>query len=151
LDNLNDSQKKVSELVQFLCARPPTEEELIAAARPQFNFQQFRFQLLVGDECAGRWPNVIKTFSRYAQAKKESAGTTHKIAHDLAVVRRDLDRAQVGIDAAQEQMLALLRQVDSIASVSATIQDIQLKILEIGKVASGLQDKLQTYLAQEQE
>lgn len=151
MDNLNDNQKKVSDLVHFLCARPPTEEELIAAARPQFNYQQFRFQLLVSDECAGRWPSVIKTFSRYAQTKKEAAGTTHKIAHDLAVVRRDLDRAQQGIDGAQEQMLALLRQVDSIANVSATIQEVQLKILGIGRITSGLQEKLQTYLAQEQE
>jgi hypothetical protein len=151
MDNLTASQKRVSDLVRLLCGRDASEEEISAAARPQFNFGHFRFQILVGDECANRWPGVIKAFGRFAEKQRETAGSTHKIAHDLSVVRRELDRAQATIDGLQAQILAMLGVVDNIAQVSGSIREVENKILGLGSITSSIQDRLASYLANERE
>jgi hypothetical protein len=151
MENLTANQRRVVYLVRFLCNRDASEDELSAALAPNFNVSRFRFQLLIGDECAYRWPQVVKAFARYAGSQRQTPGSVHKIAHELSVVRRDLEKAQTTIDSLQGQILEMLKQVDNIARVSGSIRETENRIVEIGKMASALQEKLVVHLAHQEE
>jgi hypothetical protein len=147
--HLTPAQQKVDDLVKFLCQRRATEPELNAAARPQFNFSYFRIQLLISDECVHRWPQIPGWFAQHVEQQQEASFSAHKMAHDLAVIRRELGRAQAGVDDLQVRMLEMLKYVENIARVSETIRELQSGILTLSGKAALLEDKLAELAADE--
>jgi hypothetical protein len=147
--HLNPAQQRVDDLVRFLCNRRATEQELNAAARPQFNFSYFRIQLLISDECVHRWPQLPGWFAQHVEQQQEASFSAHKLAHDLAVIRRELGRAQSGVDDLQGRMLDMLKYVESIATVSENIKALQGGIIALSGKAAMLEEKLAELAADE--
>ncbi len=151
MENVTPGQAKVNELVAFICNRRATDEEFEAAERPSFKFERFRLELLAGEECLSRWPQILSVWSDFFHKERELADSTHKIAHDLSLLRRDLDKVQSNSDGLQQKILEVLRNAEAISRLAKTMKDVQAEILAISEKAAHLEHKLSDHLARDAE
>ena len=125
---LSLDQRKLAELIRFVCGREPDEAELKAADDPDYDYAQFRLRLLLGEECLGRWPSVAGTYRRHLAEEKIHSAEPNQMAHDVSLMRQDLEQLQKKYDRFQPELLALIRQTDDIAKLFETAKQLQTGI-----------------------
>jgi hypothetical protein len=120
-----DPVTQATALVRFLLDRGPSSAELEKFEAFGFDYHTFLIQLLCSDEAAERYGNIAQHLIEYVRLDMTRDAQPHRIAHDLALSKEELEKLQARLDRLNGQMIELLKHEDRIAALFEAIGGIQ--------------------------
>jgi len=120
-----DPETRVAALTWFLLDRAPSEAELERLDALRNDCDRFLIELLCSDEAAAVYGDITQYFVDHVRAGMSATEQPHKIAHNLVLMKEDLEKLQRRFDLMEGQMIELLRHEDRIAKIFDGVRGMQ--------------------------
>lgn len=116
---------RAAALVRFLLDRGPSSAEQEKFEAFGFDCDTFLIEVLCSDEAAERYGDITQHLIDNVRSEMASDALPHKIAHDLALSKEELEKLQAKLDHLNGQMIELLKHEDRIAGHFDAVRSIQ--------------------------
>jgi hypothetical protein len=123
-----DATTRAAALTRFLIRRAPSPAELQRLEALRFDCDRFLIELLCSDEAASLYGDITQYMVDHVRAGMRANEQPHKLAHNLVLMKEDLEKLQRRFDLMEGQLMELLRHEDRIAAIFDGVRVIQDEI-----------------------
>jgi hypothetical protein len=120
-----DAKTRAGALTQFLLGRAVLPAELDRLDALRADCDRFLIELLCSDEAAAIYGDVTQYLVDHVRKEMSATEQPHKLAHNLVLIKEDLEKLQRRFDLMDGQLIELLRHEDRIAKVFDSVRGIQ--------------------------
>jgi len=120
-----DAKTRAAALTRFLLGRAPLPGELLRLEALRSDCDRFLIELLCSDEAAALYGDITQFMVDHVRAGMRATEQPHKLAHNLVLMKEDVEKLQRRFDLMEGQLIELLRHEDRIAAIFDGVRAIQ--------------------------